>query len=105
MNSFLQKVQDAWREKNTLVCVGLDPDLERVPANLRAGATPLFSFNRAIIDATADLVCAYKPQIAYYSAVGAERDLELTIRYIHENHPSVPVILDAKRGDIGSTSD
>lgn len=105
MNSFLQMIETAWRDKNTLVCVGLDPDLEKVPTNLRSSTNPLFQFNKAIIDATADLVCAYKPQFAYYAAIGAERDLELTIQHIHDRHPGIAVILDAKRGDIGSTAD
>jgi orotidine-5'-phosphate decarboxylase len=65
---------------------------------------PIFEFNRGVIDSTHDLVCAYKPQIAYYSAFGAEHELELTIEHIHNNYPDIPVILDAKRGDIGATA-
>ena len=84
--------------------MGLDPDLEKIPDHLRTTPTPLFQFNRAIIEATSDLVCAFKPQIAFYAASGLERDLELTIAYIHQNFPGIPVILDAKRGDIGSTA-
>lgn len=102
--TFIESIENAWKEKNSLLCVGLDPDMEKIPAHLRAGNHPLFQFNKAIIDATSDLVCAFKPQVAYYSAIGAEEDLELTIRYVHENYPSIPVILDAKRGDIGSTA-
>ena len=87
------------------MCVGLDPEIERFPARIRAEASPIFQFNRAIIDATADLVCAYKPQFAHYAAYEAEDQLERTIEYIHRVHPGVPVILDAKRGDIGNTAE
>jgi orotidine-5'-phosphate decarboxylase len=103
--NFIQAIETAWEKKNTLLCVGLDPDLDKIPASFRSLNNPFFHFNKAIIDATADIVCAFKPQIAYYSAIGAERDLELTIKYIHENHTGIPVILDAKRGDIGSTAE
>jgi len=103
--NFIKAIESAWRENDSLVCVGLDPDISKIPANLRNRETPLFEFNKAIVDATADVVCAFKPQIAYYSASHAERDLELTIDYIHQKHPGVPVILDAKRGDIGSTAE
>ena len=102
---FMQLIERAWQEKDSLVCVGLDPDVGKIPVHLRGLANPLFQFNKAIVDATADLACAFKPQIAYYAAVGAERDLELTIAYIHQNYPAVPVILDAKRGDIGATAE
>jgi len=102
---FMQMLEDGWRTKDSLVCVGLDTDIGKIPLHLRKLDHPLFQFNRAVVDATADLVCAYKPQIAYYSAVGAEHDLELTIEYIHQNYPSIPVILDAKRGDIGATAE
>ena len=102
---FIKDIESAWQEKNSLVCVGLDPDISKIPAHLRNLEAPLFEFNKAIVDATADLVCAFKPQIAYYSASHAERDLELTIGYIHKNYPGIPVILDAKRGDIGSTAE
>lgn len=89
---------------DSLVCVGLDPEVERFPASLRARPRAIEEFNRAIIDATADLVCAYKPQIAHYAALAAEEELQATIRYIRERAPGVPVILDSKRGDIGSTA-
>jgi orotidine-5'-phosphate decarboxylase len=103
--NFIKAIESAWQENDSLVCVGLDPDISKIPANLRSKETPLFEFNKAIVDATADVVCAFKPQIAYYSSSYAERDLELTIDYIHQNHPGIPVILDAKRGDIGSTAE
>ncbi|MEJ2130784.1 MAG: orotidine-5'-phosphate decarboxylase [Gammaproteobacteria bacterium] len=102
--TFREQLEASWAKNDSLLCVGLDPDLERLPAHLLRWPQPIFAFNRAIVDATADLVCAYKPQIAHYSAVGAERELERTIAYIHARHPGIPVILDAKRGDIGSTA-
>jgi orotidine-5'-phosphate decarboxylase len=105
MMNFIKAIESMWQKNNSLVCVGLDPDNSKIPAHLRTLENPLFKFNKAIAEATADLVCAFKPQIAYYSASGAERDLELTIDYIHENYPGIPVILDAKRGDIGSTAE
>jgi len=102
--SFIDAIEAAWELKNSLVCVGLDPDLKKIPAHLQKEEYPIFEFNKTIIDSTADLVCAFKPQIAYYSGTGSEHELEMTIDYIHENHPEIPVILDAKRGDIGSTA-
>ena len=103
--NFIDRLTDAWKTSNSLLCVGLDPDVQKIPSFLREVEFPLFEFNRRIIDATSDLVCAYKPQIAYYAASGAERDLELTIEYIQKTAPGVVVILDAKRGDIGSTAE
>lgn len=103
--SFMDQVKKRWTESNTLLCVGLDPDVNKIPAKYRESDTPLFDFNKDIIDQTAEYVCCYKPQIAYYNGVGLEKDLELTIKYIHENYPGIPVILDAKRGDIGSTAE
>jgi orotidine-5'-phosphate decarboxylase len=87
------------------VCVGLDPEIERFPSAVAAHASPIFQFNKAIIDATAELVCAYKPQFAHYAAYEAEDQLERTIEYIHRSYPGVPVILDAKRGDVGNTAE
>lgn len=84
--------------------MGLDPDLERVRDLMPGRKGAMLDFCRAIVDATADLVCAFKPQIAFFSACGAEHDLEALIAYIHTSHPGVPVILDAKRGDIGSSA-
>jgi orotidine-5'-phosphate decarboxylase len=105
MKRFIDRLQDAWRQNDSLVCVGLDPEPERFPAHIGKGAAPIFEFNRAIIDATADLVCAYKPQFAHYAAVGAEEQLARTIEYIKKNYPAVQVVLDVKRGDIGSTAE
>jgi orotidine-5'-phosphate decarboxylase len=103
--SFTQQLADIWDRNNSLVCVGLDPEIERLPASIAAEPSPIFQFNKAIIDATADLVCAYKPQFAHYAAYEAEDQLERTIDYIHRNHPHVPVILDSKRGDVGNTAE
>jgi orotidine-5'-phosphate decarboxylase len=105
MSAFIRQLQDSWARSDSLVCVGLDPEIERFPSALAQHASPIFQFNRAIIDATADLVCAYKPQFAHYAAYEAEDQLERTIEYIHRNHPGVPVILDSKRGDVGNTAE
>jgi orotidine-5'-phosphate decarboxylase len=84
--------------------VGLDPDPAKMPADLAGLAEPLLAFNRRIVDATADLAAAYKPQAAFYGAVGGEAELEASIRYIRERAPHALVILDAKRNDIGNTA-
>jgi orotidine-5'-phosphate decarboxylase len=105
MKSFVGSLRDAWAAHDSLVCVGLDPEIERFPKHIAAEPSPIFQFNKAIIDATHDLVCAYKPQFAHYAAYEAEDQLERTIEYVHRTYPGVPVILDAKRGDIGSTAE
>ena len=102
--SFIDKLKARWESHNSLLCVGLDPDMNKIPEHIRETERPIFEFNRIVIDSTHDLVCAYKPQIAYYSAFGAENELALTIEYIGRNYPDIPVILDAKRGDIGATA-
>ena len=103
--NFIEKLDSAWRTNNSLLCVGLDPDLKRFPAHLGEKPGAILEFSRAIVDATADLVCAFKPQIAYFHAERAEEELEELIVYIHDRYPAIPVILDAKRGDIGSTAE
>lgn len=100
-----EQLAQTWKRSGSLVCVGLDPELERLPRQLAAQASPIYHFNKAIIDATADLVCAYKPQFAHYAAYEAEDQLERTIQYIHATYPGLPVILDAKRGDVGNTAE
>ncbi len=87
------------------MCVGLDSDFAKIPDHLKSSEHSLFKFNREIIDQTHDLVCAYKIQIAFYSAYGKEEEVVLTVDYIHKNYPQIPVILDAKRGDIGNTAE
>ncbi len=104
MSRFYKKLTDCWQRQDSLLCVGLDPDVDRLPATIRKEKQPLYKFNKEIIDATAQWVCAYKPQVAYYSAIGAETQLEKTIHYIRSEYPDIPVILDAKRGDIGATA-
>jgi orotidine-5'-phosphate decarboxylase len=98
------RVYAAAARNQSLLCVGLDPEPARFPASLQQHPRALFEFNRAIIDATADFACCFKPQFAHYAALAAEDQLADTIRYIHEHHPGLPVILDSKRGDIGNTA-
>lgn len=101
---FMHSLQNAWARNHSLVCVGLDPEPAKFPAHLQGQNDAVFAFCAAIVDATADLVCAFKPQIAHFAALRAEETLERLIAHIHKKHPDVPVILDAKRGDIGSTA-
>lgn len=105
MSAFITQLGQSWTRSDSLVCVGLDPEIERFPNAVAGTPSPIFQFNRAIIDATADLVCAYKPQFAHYAAYEAEDQLERTIEYIHRTYPGVPVILDSKRGDVGNTAE
>ena len=104
-SSFLTQLAASWARSDSLGCVGLDPEIERFPSLVAGQPSPIFQFNKAIIDATAELVCAYKPQFAHYAAYEAEDQLERTIEYIHRAYPGVPVILDSKRGDIGNTAE
>jgi orotidine-5'-phosphate decarboxylase len=101
---FADRLVRAQQTSGSLVCVGLDPDLTKIPAEFATAPEPFLAFNRRIIDATADLAAAYKPQIAFYSALGKEAELVATIRYIRERAPHAVVILDAKRNDIGNTA-
>ncbi len=98
---FTDQLQQAVAANSSALCIGLDPEPQRLPAPWTHDATRLFDFCAAIVDATADLVCAYKPQIAHFAAVGAEPQLEKLVQHIHRSAPGVPVILDAKSGDIG----
>ncbi len=102
---FMQALRDRWTSANSLVCVGLDPEPAKFPVHLRERPDALFEFIREIIDATAELACCFKPQIAHFAALEAEHTLKRCIAHIHDKHPGVPVILDAKRGDIGSTAE
>jgi len=92
--------------KKTFLCVGLDTDINKIPAHLKNEDDPIFAFNKAIIDATAPYCVAYKPNLAFYECYGLKGMLafEKTIQYIKENHPNHFIIADAKRGDIGNTS-
>ncbi len=104
--TFIDKLHRRWHEADSLLCVGLDPDPAKFPAAFAGGGDALFSFCRDIADATAQYACAFKPQIAYFAAHhGGEDALRRLIAHIHATHPDVPVILDAKRGDIGSTAE
>lgn len=107
-STFISMLEQQWAQDN-FVCVGLDTDYNRIPAALKENGPiegALFAFNRAIVDATYDLVCAYKPNAAFYEAQGDAglRALQRTVRYIKQTYPHIPVILDAKRADIGSTN-
>ncbi|MGJ8738124.1 orotidine-5'-phosphate decarboxylase [Zobellia laminariae] len=94
------------RKKKSFLCIGLDTDLEKIPAHLLGEEDPIFAFNKAIIDATHDICVSYKPNIAFYEAYGIKgwQSLEKTIKYINANYPELFTIADAKRGDIGNTS-
>ncbi len=106
---FIKKLEKLW-DKNKFVCIGLDPVQEKLPVSITKKYKSIdeqyFQFNKAIIDATADLVCAYKPQVAHYEERGVEgwKALDKTAKYLHKNCPKIPVIIDAKRADIGSTN-
>jgi len=102
--TFIESLRLAWQRNRSLVCVGLDPEPTKFPAHLRDDPDAIFEFCRAIVDATADVVCCFKPQFAHFAARSAEDALQRLIAHIHAQHPGVPVILDAKRGDIGSTA-
>ena len=102
---FTEQLAAAWAKNDSLLCVGLDPDPAKFPAHLQDKPDAILRFCAEIADATADLACAFKPQIAYFAARRAEDQLEALIAHIHDRHPGVPVILDAKRGDIGSTAE
>lgn len=105
--TFQQKLDTIIQKNNSLVCVGLDPNLNKIPQFLLQKQFSLFEFNKAIIDSTHDLVCAYKPNSAFYEAEGDRGvgELKMTCDYIRKNYPGIPVIIDAKRGDIGSTNE
>jgi orotidine-5'-phosphate decarboxylase len=102
---FLARLQHAERVNHSLLCVGLDPDPARFPAGMAGDPARIFDFCAGIVDATRDLAIAFKPQIAYFAAHRAEDQLEALIAHIRQVAPEVPVILDAKRGDIGATAE
>ena len=101
---FTDLLAGAQRQADSMLCVGLDPEPARFPGAWQGDAARIFDFCAAIVDATHDLACAFKPQIAYFAAHRAEDQLERLVAHIHRVAPGVPVILDAKRGDIGSTA-
>ena len=103
--NFIDMLRAAERQNASLLCVGLDPEPAKFPAALRGDASRIYDFCAAIVDATADLAIAFKPQIAYFAAYRAEDQLERLMAHMRSVAPNVPVILDAKRGDIGSTAE
>ncbi len=108
---FMDMLKARWQDADTLACVGLDPAIDKLPDSIRSRHTnpaeAILAFNKEIIDATHDLVCAFKPQSSYYEAFGPDgiKALKQTVEHIHKVAPTVPVILDAKRADIGSTNE
>ncbi len=102
----LQEIVQQISIKKSLLCVGLDPDLNKIPDHLAGKRNCIFAFNRQIIDATQEFAVAFKPNIAFYECLGPEgwKQLELTVRYIRDHYPKLFLIADAKRGDIGNTS-
>ncbi len=104
--TFAEKLKWAVEKNNSLLCVGLDPDFEKLPSNVKQSNEPLFEFNKAIIDAAADLACVFKPNSAFYEESGEKgiAQLKKTCDYIHEKYADIPIILDFKRGDIGNTN-
>ncbi len=101
-----QQLHEQILQKKSFLCVGLDPDLTKIPQHLLETEDPIFEFNKAIIDATHDLTVGYKPNTAFFEAYGIRgwMSLQKTINYINENYPDIFTIADAKRGDIGNTS-
>lgn len=103
--SFTEKLSAAWSSQRSLLCVGLDPDVARMPAEFQSRPDGVYEFCKAIVDATADAACSFKPQIAYFAALRAEDQLEALCSYIRTAYPHIPLVLDAKRGDIGATAE
>ena len=103
--NFLDMLATAERDNSSMLCVGLDPEPTRFPGRLKGDANKIYDFCAQIVDATADLVIAFKPQIAYFAAHRAEGQLERLMEHMRRVAPQVPIILDAKRGDIGSTAE
>ena len=103
--TFLELLKHATERQRSVLCVGLDPEPAKFPVHLSGKSDAIYEFCARIVDATSDLVCAFKPQIAYFAAYRAEAQLEQLIAHIRRVAPTIPVILDAKRGDIGSTAE
>jgi orotidine-5'-phosphate decarboxylase len=103
--TFLEMLGAAERQNQSMLCVGLDPEPTKFPGKLKGDSNKIYDFCAAIVDATADLTIAFKPQIAYFAAHRAEDQLEKLIAHMRRAAPQVPIILDAKRGDIGSTAE
>ena len=103
--TFLEQLHGAERQNGSLLCVGLDPEPSKFPAGMKGDASKIYDFCAQIVDATSDLAISFKPQIAYFAAHRAEDQLEKLMAHMRRNAPHVPVILDAKRGDIGATAE
>ena len=105
--SFYQKLNQIVKKHNSLACVGLDSDFEKIPQSFKNKKNPIFEFNKSIIKATADFVCAYKLNIAFYEAIGVDGivQLKMTFDFLNSYYPHIPTILDGKRGDIGSSNE
>jgi orotidine-5'-phosphate decarboxylase len=103
--NFAEKLRSRWLGADSLLCVGLDPDPTRFPAHLRDRDDGIFAFCAAIADATAAYACAFKPQVAYFASARAEDQLESLMAHLRRRHPQIPLVLDAKRGDIGATAE
>ncbi len=102
--SFRDQIEAAWASQGSMLCLGLDPDPQRFPASIGKGPKATLNFCKEIADSCADLVCAFKPQFAYFASQRAEDQLEGLIAHLKRSYPQIPIILDAKRGDIGSTA-
>ena len=103
--SFRDRIEAAWASQGSMLCLGLDPDPQRFPASIGKGPKATLNFCKEIADSCADLVCAFKPQFAYFASQRAEDQLEGLIAHLKRSYPQIPIILDAKRGDIGSTAE
>jgi orotidine-5'-phosphate decarboxylase len=102
---FADKLERGWTVSGGCLCVGLDPDIARTPPDIARSARPVLAFSKLVVDAVGDLACAFKPQFAHFAAHAAEADLAETIAYIRATQPHAFIVLDAKRGDIGSTAE
>lgn len=102
---FTEKLSAAWRSNNSLLMVGLDPDINRFPEECRQSKTAIYDFCTSIVDATAPYACGFKPQIAYFASQRAEEQLAGICEYIKKHYPHLPIVLDSKRGDIGTTAE
>lgn len=105
MSEFFKNLVSEQKYKKSYLCVGLDPHLDKMPLSMRGDREKVLPFLKTIIDSTQEYACCYKPQIAYFAAYGLEETLVQVIQYIKDQYPKCPVILDAKRNDIGSTAD
>lgn len=104
---FLKQLEETIKDHNSLLCIGLDTDISKIPPFLQIEPDAIYQFNKAIVDATSELVCCYKANIAFYTAYGSHglEALQQTVAYIKDTYEHIPVIVDAKRADIGSTSE